>query len=44
MREKSYRGLGVVQAYPAGQSPLGQEAQLRDDDLVNLFGGDVIVC
>lgn len=30
------RGLGVVKPHTARQSPLGQEAQLRDGELVQL--------
>ncbi len=34
-----YRGFGVVQTHAAGEAALGEEAQLRDGDLVDLFGG-----
>jgi hypothetical protein len=36
--DRTYSGFGVVQPDTTRQSPLGQEPQLRDDDLVNLFG------
>jgi hypothetical protein len=37
------RGLDMVQSYPAGQSPLSKEAQLRDGDLVELCGVSMLL-
>jgi hypothetical protein len=33
----------MVQSHAAGQSPLGEEAQLRDDAFIDLLDGVVIV-
>jgi hypothetical protein len=39
----SYRGFDMVQSHAAGQSPLGEEAQLGDDTFIDLLDEVVIV-